>query len=138
MSTQAPFLERGGSRAPTVFPRCPYCFSRCPYCFSRKFRPLSLGEAPCLQKKMSLQFWRVAAVVCVQQSACAGAELSVRNCVCAELCVCVCVLRRAERTRTFYFVVKIVRIPQCPKCVCMLMCACRCVHADVCMLMCVC
>ena len=66
-----------------VFRDAPTGFPDAPTGFPAKNRPLSVGEAPCLQKKNeSTILARCCAVVCVQQSACAGAELSVHNCVC--------------------------------------------------------
>ena len=66
-----------------VFRDAPTGFPDAPTGFPAKNRPLSVGEAPCLQKKMSLQFWRVAAQLCV------CAAVRVRGCriVCAQLCV---------------------------------------------------
>ena len=39
------------------------------------------------KKKRVYKFGRVAVCKCVQQSECAGAKLSVQNCLCAEVCV---------------------------------------------------
>ena len=71
-----------------VFRDAPTGFPDAPTGFPAKNRPLSVGEAPCLQKKMSLQFWRVAAQLCV----CSSPRARVQNCLCTIVCAknCVC------------------------------------------------